>query len=410
MARVSSPGGDSSGMQSDGIMVNRIREPEQLAPMREWWNELLRKSETRTAELSYEWQTNHWKYFHGNDELFVLIAEDSGRVVGIAPLKRQRIRVKGVALHRLCFIAASESNYQDFITDDRSGKVHARFWQYLQDHRNEWDRLELENVPAASLTSEWFARERVGNALHFTRKRTRCLHLTMNRSWDEYLASRSRMHRANLRKGMHKLEEAGHVSLSRVSAEPEIRRALDGMFEFHQARWNSSPTPSKFNDERMQSFYQDCLVSMIKPGLMGLHALSVGNTPAAFLVVFYMERTCVLQLSAFNARFERAGPSTLLIGEFLKGLFQQGFTSVDFGAWYEYKRVWTEEEHEKVTSEVYAGRSVRYLYCYATTAFLMGARESLKKVTWLRTAIQRLRQLASRQPKRVDPVAGSESE
>ncbi len=410
MAWVSTHGGDSAGMQTDGLVVSRISEPEQLVPFRQQWNKLLAASDTQTAELSYEWQTNYWKYFHGDDELFVLVAEDSGRVVGIAPLKRQMIRVNGVALRRLGFIAASESNYQDFITDDRSGKVHARFWQYLMDIRRDWDRLDLEAVPTASMTIGYFSGEGPGSAFHFVRKRTRCLHLTINRSWDEYLASRPRMHRANLRKGMRKLEEAGPVRLSRVSAEPEILQALDGMVEFHRTRWNATPTPSKFNDERMQSFYRDCLVSMCGLGLMSMHTLSVGNTLAALLVVFFMERTCVLQLGAFNTRFERAGPSTLLIGEFLKEMFQQGFMVVDLGTWYEYKRVWTEEEHEKVSWEVYAGRSLRHLYCFCTTALFVGAREALKKVPWLRTVIHRLRQVASRQSKRVDPDAGSGSE
>lgn len=410
MARVSAPERDSAVMPPDAITVRAIREQERLAPLRQRWNELLQRSDTPTAELSYEWQTNHWKYFHGDDELFVLVAEDSGRVVGIAPLKRQKIRVNGMALHRLCFIAASESNYQDFITSDRSGMVHARFWQYLRDHRGDWDRLDLENVPTASTTIGHFPGERPERMLRFLRKKTRCLRLTIDRSWDEYLASRPRMHRANLRKGMRKLEEAGPVFFSRVTMEPQILRAMDGMIEFHRTRWNSTPTPSKFNDERMRSFYRDCLVSMSELGLMRLYALSAGNVLSALLAVFTMERTCVLQLGAFNARFERAGPSTLLIGESLKELSQQGFTTVDFGKWYEYKRVWTEEEHEKVTFEVYAGRRLRHLYCYATTALLMGVRESLKRVKWLRSAIQRLRQIVSRRPKRVDPDAGAVSE
>ncbi len=410
MARVNSPEGDSASMQSDGLMVYRIRELEQLAPLREWWNELLVGSDTRTVELSYEWQTTYWKHFHDSDDLFVLVAEDAGRIAGIAPLKRQIIRVNGVALRRLCFIAASESNYQDILTDDRSGKVHARFWQFLQDHREEWDRLDLESVPTASMTIGCFSGERIGNAPYSLRKRTRCLHLTINCPWDEYFASRSRKTREHCRNRLKKLGDFGPVRLSRVTDDQEIEQVLERLFAFHRARWNPTTTPSKFNDERMRSFYHECMLSLGKLGLMCLYVLTAGTVTVAVEVVFHIGGTYLDQINSYNTELEKLGPSVLLKRLFLEDLFKQGFATVDFGTWYEYKRVWAEEESEKVSFEVYAGRSLRHLYCYSTTALLMGARESLKRVTLLRAAIQRLRQATLRQRNDVEPDASPGSE
>jgi CelD/BcsL family acetyltransferase involved in cellulose biosynthesis len=387
-------------MTSNTITVRLVTDPGMLPPLRTRWNELAEGGITRTSELTYEWQATFWKYFSAGDEdLFVLVAEEAGRVTGIAPLKLRVVRVNGVLLRCLVFLAASESNYQDIVTDDRSGRVHAAMWRFLRDHRGEWDRLDLENIPSASTTIGTFSPEGTGNALHFVRKRTRCLYLTIDRPWGEYYENRSRAHRDHMRKRMRKLGEAGPVRLWRVQEEPDLRKALDTLFEFHRARWNTTPTPSQFNDERMRSFYRECLDSLGRLDLMGLYVLMAGDVPAAAALVFTMGGTCITQIGSYNPRFEKLGPSVLLKRLFLEELFQQGYRAVDFGTYYDYKRSWADEETEKVSFEIYAGRTLRHRWCHGTTAVLAGARESLKRIPLLRTVIRGVRLMVwRRQP------------
>ncbi len=127
-----------------GLQVDLIQDARQLEDLKEAWNSLVEKNETRTVELTYEWEMTYWKYFHQNAELFVLVVRKNGSVMGIAPLKLVRKSVLGMKLRSLEFIAAAESNYQDFITNGDRREALQAIWHYLLRHKDLWELLQTQ--------------------------------------------------------------------------------------------------------------------------------------------------------------------------------------------------------------------------------------------------------------------------
>jgi hypothetical protein len=62
----------------------------------------------------------------------------------------------GIPIRYLEFIAAEESDYQDFIIGRRHEEVLASILEFLMLHRSQWDVLYLKHVPEYSTTARFF--------------------------------------------------------------------------------------------------------------------------------------------------------------------------------------------------------------------------------------------------------------
>ena len=133
------------------IVVERVNVTD-FAESRAEWTSLLDKSCADPLFLSWEWQYNWWEIWGDalNLELVLLRATDGrGNLVGIAPMHRSRVKVKGLlAIKRLQFIGnhwrhtgTTRTEFLDFITvrgDER--EISAALLEFL---RSQFPRHEL---------------------------------------------------------------------------------------------------------------------------------------------------------------------------------------------------------------------------------------------------------------------------
>ena len=59
------------------------------------WNLLLKESNCDNIFLSWEWLYTWWESFKEGKKLFIIAAEEEGRIIGIAPLCLARSREFG---------------------------------------------------------------------------------------------------------------------------------------------------------------------------------------------------------------------------------------------------------------------------------------------------------------------------
>ena len=198
-------------MTKTALRIERVKDIDALEGIRDDWNALLEKNETKTVELTYEWQMSYWKYFNENAELFVLIVREGGSVVAIAPLRLIHTKVLGIQIRRLEFIAAAESNYQDFIIGKDREQVLEGIWDHLLSNIGSWDILSLRHIPAASTTTGHIFARRDGSLLCRIANIEKCLFLESDITWEEY-ASSTKTLRMAINKRMKRLRRFGEVS------------------------------------------------------------------------------------------------------------------------------------------------------------------------------------------------------
>jgi CelD/BcsL family acetyltransferase involved in cellulose biosynthesis len=354
------------------LEIKKIEETAALESLREDWNALLEQNETRTVELTYEWQTTYWEHFRENSEMFILVVRKAGSVVAIAPLRLTHARKFGITIRRLEFIAARESNYQDFIIGNGSEAIIQCILAYLADHAESWDVLRLTHVPESSATVHFLLNGLDGSLLCRVAGTERCTFLEVHETWDEY-ATNSKKSRAKIAYRMRRLRRLGEISHFHCSSEEQFKADLLQLFALHRKRWNPTDTPSQFNDDRHCRFYLDIIPKLFPKGQIDLFVLEVNESPVALLYSFLFDHTCLIQLVAYDVEHSVAAPSLVMHELFVKQAFATGIQVIDFGHYYPYKEYWADRFKNRLNIEIYPRKL--FPYCVYT---LVRARASLQ--------------------------------
>lgn len=356
--------------------VQRIDTLDELETIRTAWETLLAQNLTQTAELTYLWQVTYWEHFPDRSELFVLVVRDGATVVGIAPLRLRRIRPFGIPLRRLEFIAAAESNYQDFIIGSRREDVLACIWAYLDAQRAAWDVLLLWHVPDHSPTAVFFRQKLAAGFLGRVEAET-CAMLPIDTTWEAYAAATADW-RKKAAYRVRKLQRLAGT-LRDFACTPEQFPAY--MAEFmaqHCRRWNATQTPSQFNDPRQRAFYLDAGEKLLRANNMALYVLEAGGRPVGMLFAFVYAGVYLQQLTCFETDYAKASPSVVLHELFVQELFAQGAKGFDFGHYYPYKDMWATKTKQRLNTTLYARHGLRSRLVFALYGIIQFLRRFIR--------------------------------
>jgi CelD/BcsL family acetyltransferase involved in cellulose biosynthesis len=369
--------------------IERIEEIEALEKLKEDWNALLEHNETKTVELTYEWQITYWKHFNQNSGLFVLVIREADSIVAVAPLRLTYTREFGIRARELEFIAAQESNYQDFIVGNRSEEVRECILDYLISNRELWDVLSLRHVPETSTTAHFFL-NKLGDSLLCRADAEKCIFLAMNKTWEEYAADTERA-RAKLAYRLRKLRRlGGELVYFHCLDEEQFRSNLLKFFELHRKRWAQTETPSQFNDARYCKFYLDVIPQLLPRGQIDLFVLKAGETTVASLFSFLFDRTYLQQLTAYDTDYSQGSPSLVMHELFVKQAFADGIEVFDFGHYYPYKELWADRFKNRLNIEIYPKRLLPYCI-YVLAQMYESLRARSRRITPLAKSVRYIR-------------------
>jgi CelD/BcsL family acetyltransferase involved in cellulose biosynthesis len=341
--------------QSHTLTIEAITDVDKLAQIEHEWNNLLKVNQTKTVELCYDWQITHWKNFHDQASLYVLIVKDGDSIVGIAPLKRTYIRTYGIMLRSLDVIAARDSNYQDFIYPDGRADVVKALLDYVADHRHDWDILTLRNVPDSTTTVELLTR----NSSHPFALRIpiveKCLYLAVDIPWSDHVSTLPKKSRQEIANRRRRLEKQGQVRYVRCADEAQFTLYFRQFIEIHRKKWNPTPTPSMFNDECYRQFHLESALALFAQQQAELFVLELNNCPIAFLYIQVFDGVPLIQLIAYDPDYAKSAP-TIVLHEYVIQQFFEDQTArlIDFGYFFDYKEMWANLIKRRLTIKAYS--------------------------------------------------------
>lgn len=366
--------------KGSNLEIERIDDVDKLEALREKWNALLEENETRTIELTYEWQLTYWKYFNENSKLFILIIKEGNDIIGIAPLKLTKIRRFGIRSRRLEFIAGEETNYQDFIIGNNKEKVLQGMFQYLVNNKNLWDVLSLIHIPDSSSTIG-FLDNKIGNQfMCFLKDKVKCIFLKIDKKYEEYYKEIRKRRRKYVERFVRKMNREGEVDFNHCEAEDELIVNLKKMFDLHRKHWNQTDTPSQFNDKRMCAFYSEAVTKLLKKKEIGLSLLTFNKSTVSILLSFLYGREYILQITAYDTGYKSLAPSIVHWHFFIKDVFSKNTELIDFGVHYPYKELWGNRFKDKMSFEIYPKRIFRSYYFYLLENIYIWLRNNVRKI------------------------------
>jgi len=251
-----------------GYVLDDRAAVERLVPA--WWALLKRAASPQPTQTPL-WLMTWWDVMGGDGgrQLKVAVAEDAaGEVVGILPLLRRRIVLKGVIpVQTLELLGSGEDQADEIFSEyigavvarDQERAVAARFAEMLQaGDFGHWDDLTM---PAMSADDPWVAL--FADELRARGMKTdvvpdlECRYILLPATWDEYVAGLDGDSRYFVRRTLRDFEAwakaEGGATLKRVNNDAEMTQGWEILLSGHAERWEGG---GAFRSEKFKRFHQ----------------------------------------------------------------------------------------------------------------------------------------------------------
>ena len=326
------------------MQIQVLKTLEETDLISEQWNDLLACcSASHVPFLRYEYLSSWWKTLGGGEwtsgELWiVVVSQDDGELVGIAPLFLTENPEQVPALMLLGSIEISD--YLDFIvrTTDLRAFVEALFDFLCSDQAPVWRILDLCNLPETSPTLPALKAAAQVRGWEFRQERLQpCPYIPLPGDWEIYLSQIDKKQRHEVRRKMRRAEENDPPVCWYIV---EDGTKLDAEVEDFLALMAHDPEKQRFLTEAMHIQMRSIVQAAFRAGWLQLAFLEVGGQKAAGYLNFDYAGHIWVYNSGLNFNFRELSPGWVLLGHLLKWANENQRAAFDFlrgGEEYKYR-------------------------------------------------------------------------
>jgi len=309
------------------VQITLIDDPLSLWPRRAEWNALAGCGATNTVFQTFEWSCSWWKTVGAGAQSLLLLAQDAGQIVGIAPLMLSERRILGRKRRVVEFIGTHAADYCDFIVAPSQRPVVSALLGWLVERAERWDLLDLINIAETSPLREALPRL-FGERGYITDLQR--LYECPTRVFGERAADLQASGKTSIRRHLNHLRKLGKVEFAVHTGTAQIQSRLDAFFQQHIDRWEGTSTPSFFRDGRQRAFYRELVASLAPRHAVLLSVLSVGQEAVSFHFGFNDGGRLYLIKPAFAPAYRRYAPGLLQIKFLFEHAMELGVREMDF--------------------------------------------------------------------------------
>lgn len=297
-----------------------------LAPA---WHELRTSSASASFFLTWEWQSAWAGNFVGaGRRLLVLLAFHDDKLLGIAPFYIETRRTVLGSLRRLCFLGSPDagSDYLDVIC--RRGKereVANAIYDYLMtEAKNEWDMLDLQEVPANSLFLLHFDNRITSEGRYsYVHPCSFCPVMDLPDSEGAFYAGLSPWRRKKLKQDFRVIRR-DHEVIHNVFQDGDVERELNDFFAFYSLATRRS-------GDHLKKQLKDVVRKFGNQNPIKIDTLSVDGKTVAGMLHFKDEDRMLMYILAADRDFNpKLSVGNLLVGLCLIQAIENTFTQYDF--------------------------------------------------------------------------------
>ena len=280
--------------------VRVVRTDAELDALEPSWDLLLGDAEASVFQ-TFEWLRTWWSYFAGHRKLHCLVFTRDDRVVGIAPLFLEDVRILGIRIvTRLRFLGCGISDYMDVIVARGcEDAVLDAFARHLRQHAARWDIVELADVNERSPVFErfpWLLREQGMDTYSY--QGSVCPYTRLPDTWHEFRQQLSQKTRYHLTRKRAKLDERHQWKVELFqSPSDDIDLAVREFIAVHEQRWKSLGFRSAFDDPRHRAFHFEVSRKLARRGWLRLFFLTIDGRRVAVTFDFNFGRRIHVYLS-----------------------------------------------------------------------------------------------------------------
>ncbi|HEX7077786.1 MAG TPA: GNAT family N-acetyltransferase [Candidatus Eisenbacteria bacterium] len=333
------------------FVVETIRDRGRLEALRDDWDALSAGTPDRSPFLTYDWFRCCLEDSEGA-ELFVLAAREGDRLVGIAPLCRERLRIRWRRARAIGFLRCRETPQADLVVEParRAAVLDAILRHLHEAERASWDLLLLtpwlETSANLSLVREWID---ASGARRLERQASLAPVVPISGTWDEFWKGRSYLFRKSRRGILKRMQRVGEVEIECHRADPR-GEALQALFDVSDRSWKRAEGKAVTSREESKRFFRALTETAGRHDWLRLWILRVNGTPIATEYDLAQDGVVYALRADFDQSHASFSPGAYLEYHLLERLFEEGNRAYHAGPGSDtYKLRWTEEQRRCVT-------------------------------------------------------------
>lgn len=322
------------------LRVEELTSPEAFQALEAEWNALVEATDESPFNRHECIRAWIWSFARGA-RLVILTARDfEGRLVAALPLVAEKGLVCGLPARQLVAAANTHSCRFDLVAEDKVAAGRAFLAHLLG--KPGWDLLRIRDVPEGG--KAWHihsAAVELGLPVGVWESQ-RSPYLRLPSSYDEVLATKSPLFRANLRRRRRQLERLGTLSVERVTGEGMLLERLDEGFALESHGWKGREGTAIADDNCARAFYTQLALEAARRRYLCLHFLRLDGRPIAFHYGLVHRGVYYVPKLAYDESLKGCSPGLVLLEEAIKHAISMGLGGYDFlGAEAEWKNKWS---------------------------------------------------------------------
>jgi CelD/BcsL family acetyltransferase involved in cellulose biosynthesis len=382
--------------------VRVLTKEEEFSALQSTWQELFDSNPNNTPYQSWYWNFTWWKHFGTSGALRLVLVEEDGRLIGIAPLFVAR-RFRGLPLKHLNFISHKRADYLDFIV--RPGNETGFFrqlFEFLVSGPPEWLFIELKDLSERSTNLLPLLREsaRAFPALSLESVQL-CVTLELTRGWDEFVATLGKRMRKDVGYDRRFLAKHLAVDFRILESAHTDGAALDDLITVYRGRWQGKEA-TQFDGGASARFEREIALRFSEAGWYRLYLLYADQKPAAGLLGYVLHDKFYADVFAHSPSYEKYSVGNVLLGMAIEDCIANHWAELDLSRGDEaYKSRWNGQTKRNYCLRIFRNRAGLALASFIEWIYQRGS-----SVAFLQGLLARYRRLRS-PPQSATPGAGA---
>ena len=306
-----------------------LSEVSELERLHHPWEELRAKC-GGSVFSSFDWTMLWLRHFSHVATPRIVVAEEHGKLRGIAPFVMSERAIMGVEIRRLSLVGneAGTAEYYDLgvLCDDGVDEVTGAIIAAMKGMN--WNVLNLadlnENPESLAflkrIADEWLAEEI---------PRTPCPFVKLPETGDVMVGIGASMRRT-IRRSMSRLEDEGRIFFRTKTVADDAKDAMRTYVQQHRTRWKAKGG-SIFDDQHVVDFIVEAAVASAELGWASICEVLIDGIVASQLFCL-CEKDCVRAYRiGINDRYLDYAPGSLVLYYAMQEAQRSGFHVFDFG-------------------------------------------------------------------------------
>lgn len=306
------------------MKITEINRYDDFLALEDSWNNVLKKS-NHSFFSTWEWLSTWWKHYGDDKRLIILLAHENDEIVGIAPLMCSNHQMFGARMKKIEFIGTPDTDYCNFITTKKSEECINLFINYLHDLSENWDCIDLGEIPANAECLSVLSETSKELIIHH-----KCPYIPLPDSYEKFLSWVKTKQRSNLRRVDRRLKKEFNVECADYSGIDSINSGMNILFDLNRKRWMSRGGAGAFAEKKFRSFNLDVAKKLSEKKWLGLYMLKLSGNIVAAEYGFKYNNKYYSYLNGFDPRYHKFSVGNMLRGYLIQNFIQDGLVEFDF--------------------------------------------------------------------------------